>query len=194
MRLTDKQILIIKTTLAIMFAVNAGENIGYVAATLSVVPFIFPFFVRSFFYLVCVLIVQWILFSDRLPKWWFINGFIGCLISAFLIEILLPLSSFSPPSIQYYIVDMLRYLLVGLIAVVPQSIFLGKQGYLWLLLNALGWAFNQIYISLLIYPIFSTVPFYIVILITATNGLPLGFMLSLYLHKVLKGQYVQNTE
>ena len=194
MKLSEKQIFVIKATLGIMFAVNTGNNISYVIANLSIVPFIFPFFIRSFSYLVCVLIIQWILFSGHLPKRWFVYGIIGSLVSAFVIEQLVPLSPYNPPSFQYYVIDALRYFVMGLIAVIPQGYLLRKYSYVWILLNGLGWGLNQVYQSLLIYPAFSIVPFYMVILITITNGLPLGLVLSWYLYKIVNGEFKQSTE
>ncbi len=189
MKLTNKQTFIVKITLGIMFAINAGGTIGYSIASVSIAPFIFPYFIHSFCYLTCVLIIQWILLSSYFPKQWFLSGLVGCLISAILVQTLTPLSPFNPPNIRFYLVDAFLYLLMGLVAVIPQWILLGKQGYLWALLNAVGWALNHIYTSLLIYPIFSVVPFYVVIFITVTNGLLLGLLLSLFLYKVVNGEH-----
>jgi len=189
MKSNNHQISIIKITLGIVFAMNAGERIGYSIASVSI-----PFFMHSFFPLVCVLAIQWILFSRFLPKQWFVNGLIGCLISACFIQIMRqitrPSSPFNPPDLKFYLLDAFMYFLMGLVAVLPQSIFLGKQGVWWILLNAVGWSLNHIFASLWSYPFFN-VPS-LVLPIAIANGLPLGLLLSLYLYKVANGEYKQN--
>src|SRR5688500_7452516 len=47
-----------------------------------------PGFIYTFFPLVCLVLIQWLLLSDYLPKWWLTLGILGSLIAGATIGII----------------------------------------------------------------------------------------------------------
>lgn len=195
MKLTKKQVFIIKTTIIIMFAVSAGKHANSILTAVDVGPFISPF-LYFFFLLICVLIAQWILWSDHLPKWWMLSGFVGCLVSSALVGYLISsaivgkLSHLSTLNLadRFNIEGVFEYFFAGIIAAIPQGFLLKQKGYLWVLLNGIGWALNNAYVAILGYSVFFGFPAYTNISMAATNGLLLGILLSPYLYSILNDQ------
>lgn len=195
MKLTKNQVFIIKTTIIIMFAVSAGKHANSILTAVEIGPFISPF-LYFFFLLICVLIAQWILWSDCLPKWWMLSGFVGCLVSSALVGYLISsamvgkLSHLSTLNLadRFNIEGVLEYFFAGIITAIPQGFLLKRKGYLWVLLNGIGWALNNAYVAILVYSVFSGFPAYVNILMAATNGLFLGILLSPYLYSILNDQ------
>ena len=86
--------------------------------------------------------MQWVILSERLPKWWMLTGFIGCLLAALATDktnffIMTNLLSYN---LLFYH-EVFNDFMSGLLFAVPQSFLLkGSKGFFWLLVNGLGWA------------------------------------------------------
>lgn len=186
MKLTNKQIFIIKSTLGIMFAYQAGGHIGY---DINSIDSTFPSFINSFFVMICVLIIQWVLFSKHLPKKWLSSGVWGVVFSAFLVGILLPISLVQLPDPRYYSFDLVRHLLMGLVVAIPQGILLKENGGSWVLFNVIGWGMHYIFTDLLIHLTIGIMSFSVFMLINASSGFWLGVILSLSLYKLVGIKY-----
>lgn len=139
----------------------------------------------TFFPLALIVITQWVLLSDYLPKWWTITGFIGCVIAAFTIgaiRFFVPVETY-----RLYVqeLNIFNYFLMGTLVALPQWFLLkNKRGYLWVLANGTGWLISIIYGGVIFYPqvkdVFSLA--FVRTIILETSTLPLGFLIGLYLY------------
>jgi hypothetical protein len=127
---TTKQILSIKVTLGLIIGNDAGlalaHSIHFSGRWDSA-------FIYSFFPLICIVIMQWILLSDYLPKQWVITGLIGCIIAASAMG-----------TINFYVSEQIFRLIIqelnifnslwkGILVSLPQSFTLkNKRGYIWM--------------------------------------------------------------
>ncbi len=185
---TTKSIFLLKITLSVIIAKTTGELLA-LRAYPSVYPTEngrwVPAIISTFFVLSCIVILQWILLSDYLPKWWAITGFIGCVIAAFTIGAI----HFFVPVETYRLyaqeLNIFNYFLMGTLVALPQWFLLKrKRGYLWVLANGTGWLSSIIFGGMIFYPqvkdIFSLAVIRTIILETST--LPLGLLIGLYLY------------
>jgi len=180
MKLTPKQVFLLKATLGIIIANNAGGYLSYR------IPFSGRWdgaFNGAFFSLIGIVIIQWILLSDYLPKGWLVTGLIGCIISASAMG-----------TINYHVSEQIfrliiqEYniacgLLMGILASIPQWFVLKHQrGYVWVLANGIGWMLSSAFDNLNFY---LQVTDFARLLIREISFMPLGILLSLYLYSHL---------
>jgi hypothetical protein len=183
---TTKQMFLLKMTLGIIIAIYAGRTLADRASFSGRWDGVF---FDSFFPLTCIVIMQWILLSDYLPKRWIIAGLAGCIISASVIG-----------TINFYVseqifrliireLNMFDALLKGMLVSIPQWFVLKhKKGYMWVLANAIGWLLSAAFNNLNYY---LRVKDFVRVLIWETSFIPLGILLGLYLYSYV---YKQNNQ
>lgn len=175
-KLTAKQLFLLKMTLGVVIANAAGRTL---ADRISSSGRWDGAFISSFFPLVCILVMQWILLSDYLPTWWMITGLIGCILSASVMG-----------TINFYISEQIFRIIIrelnifnntfrGILVALPQWFVLQhKRGYMWVLANGVGWLLSAAYRNLIFYQQHD----FGRILISETSFIPVGLLLSLYLY------------
>ena len=186
-RPTTKQIFLLKMTLGIMIANDAGTYFS------SRIPFSGRWdgaFWGSFFPLLYIIIIQWILLSIYLPKRWIAAGLIGSLISASVMG-----------TINYYVSEqifrliiqeynVITSLLVGILVSFPQWFILqDRRGHIWVLANGIGWMLAAACTNLNFY---IRVSDFVRGLIWEASFIPLGILLSLYLYSYAYERRSQN--
>jgi hypothetical protein len=145
-----------------------------------------PGFIYTFFPLTCVVIMQWLLLSDYLPKWWITLGIIGCIIAGTIIGLVFLTVKNETFNSYYREIGTLNALLSGILASFPQWLLLkGKKGYLWILSNGIGRAIQAISFYFVFYPPIVNGAFYLALmrlLILQLPIVPLGLALGFYLY------------
>jgi hypothetical protein len=142
-----------------------------------------PGFIYTFFPLACLVLMQWLLLSDYLPKWWLTLGIIGSLIAGVTIGVIyLRLTN---ETSNLYAETGILALVSGILASFPQWFILkNKKGYLWVLSNGLAGAIQVIVLRLVFYPAVQG-GFYLALvrfLVMQLPIIPLGLALGLYLY------------
>jgi hypothetical protein len=177
---TTKQIFLLKVTLGIIIGNAAGRTL---ADSIHFSGRWDGAFIHSFFPLICIVIMQWILLSDYLPKRWIISGLIGCIISA---AVMGTINFYVSEQIFRLIIQELSIfdaLLMGILVAFPQQFILkNKRGYMWVLANGIGWSLSGALNNLNFY---LQVKDFIRTLIWEASFIPLGLLLSLYLYSYI---------
>jgi hypothetical protein len=194
MKLASKQTFVFKIILGVILAHNAGNLLSLHMDPVSM-PTIGGWksaFTYTIFPLVCIVIVQWILLSDHLPKWWVVAGFIGCTFASFAMgatHFIIPAEIYLSHGIA---LSYINNFLIGILVALPQWFLLGnRRGYLWVLANGIGWI-----ASILTRNAIFSLPFDKPLLPLKTLFLevayfPLGLALGLYLYSYIKGNAVE---
>jgi hypothetical protein len=187
---TTRLIFLIKMTLGTILAIAAGGVWASEAeySELALRGWL-PGFIYTFFPLTCLLIMQWLLLSDYLPKWWVTLGIIGCIIAGITVGLIF----FTVDNETYNSYDLeisvLNALIAGVAAALPQWLLLkGKRGYLWVLSNGLGRAIQVTGFRLVFYPPIVYGGFYLAFrrfVILQLPIVPLGLALGLYLYQFI---------
>ncbi|RPJ24304.1 MAG: hypothetical protein EHM33_18250 [Chloroflexi bacterium] len=184
-RLTVKQLFLLKMTLGVVIANAAGRTL---ADGISFSGRWDGAFIYSFLPLTCIVVMQWILLSDYLPKWWMITGLIGCVISA---SVMGTINFYVPDQIFRLIIRELNIFnntLMGILVALPQWFVLKhKRGYMWVLANGIGWLLSAAYRNSIFYQQHD----FWRISISETSFIPVGLSLSLYLYSYV---YKVNTQ
>jgi hypothetical protein len=144
-----------------------------------------PGFVYTFFPLTCLVLTQWLLLSDDLPKWWVTLGIVGSLIAGTSIGIIFLYVTNETYNVYDLEIGILNALVAGVLVSLPQWFILrGKKGYLWVLSISLGLAIQFIGWRVVFYPPVHEA-FYLALvrmLILQLPVVPLGLALGLYLY------------
>ena len=181
---TTKRFFLIKIVLSTIIANAAGGLLALHTDPVSMGGWKTSI-IYTFFPLALIVITQWVLLSDYLPKWWIITGFTGCVIAASTIGAI----HFFVPVETYRLyareLNTFNYFLMGTLVALPQWFLLKrKRGYLWVLANGAGWLSSIIYGDVIFYPqikdIFSLA--FIRTIILETSTLPLGLLIGQYLY------------
>lgn len=180
----EKNFIVIKAILGTILAINAGNYLalrtdsGYYATFNGELSFwLFP--------LICLTIIQWIFFSNYLPKNWVISGFIGCILLTLFLSI--RYFYFSETVNQNYSIYIFSEFSKGFLVTIPQGILLkNKNGFWWILANSFGWVltftYSQTYVHL-IEPI-PSLPI-IQTLVHETYNIPLGLLIGLSFYCIM---------
>lgn len=184
-RISEKQVFILKAILGTILALNAGNYL----ALRTDVGFDRTFFVDSiywFFPFLCLVIMQWILSSEYLHKGWVFAGIVGCVLVIFLDGIIY---FYVPKSVyhSYFLqVVLLTNFLMGFVATIPQGLLMkNRDGLLWVLANSIGWAFSFLY-SNTHFHLFQPIQSILLMqtLIYHTYNIPLGLLVGLSLYSI----------
>ena len=198
MKQTTKQEFIFKTAFAMIFAIETGasvfSNVGQPGQLLR--PWISGF-LYTFFHFSCIVIMQWLLLSDHLPKGWIKLGFVGCTIAAIISGFIYEVIPFEAYFSYDFEIKILNAFVSGTLLALPQILFLkSKKGYLWILANGVGWAIKligreTIYSHTTYYDFFPLFK----ILFVELPIIPLGLFLGLYLYTyVYNPSHLQTNE
>jgi hypothetical protein len=140
-------------------------------------------FVGSFFPLVSIVIMVWILFSGYLHKEWIPAGLIGCVISASIMGVINYQISDQIFRIIIQELNIVNRLLMGLLVSIPQwCILKHKERYVWVFANSIGWALSGALLNLNFYLQVNSV---VRTLIREISFVPLGLLISLYLYSYI---------
>jgi hypothetical protein len=184
---TTKLMFLLKIILGTILAMAAGGVLASQAeySDLALRGWL-PGFIYTFFPLTCLVLVQWLLLSDYLPKWWITLGVIGCMIAGTIIGLIFLTINNETYNSYNREIGTLNALASGILASFPQWFLLkGKKGYLWVLSNGLGRAFQVIGFHLVFSPPIVDGAFYLAFMrfvILQLPIVPLGLALGLYLH------------
>ncbi|MFT3890312.1 MAG: hypothetical protein QM730_01650 [Anaerolineales bacterium] len=183
MKSTAKQAFLLKIFFGMILAFHAGETMAHIVVD----PYwesglwghFFPEFFYTLFPFICIVIMQWLLFSEYLPSHWIVLGLLGSLIAAIVIGFI-----FLELTQETYTAEIriLNGAISGFLLALPQwFIIKNKKGYLWIVANSIG---------LLMYPvgwkilenIQATNQFYLAIKqVIKLPLIPFSLMLGLYL-------------
>jgi hypothetical protein len=137
-------------------------------------------FIASFLPLMYIVIIQWILFSDYLPKRWVITGFTGCIIAAAVMGTINYCVSEQVFRLIIQEYSIVTSLLMGILVSLPQwTLLKHKGGYEWVLANGIGWLLSAICRNLNFY---IRVDDFVRALIWEASFIPLGILLGLCLY------------
>ena len=179
-----KLIFLLKIILGTVFAIEAGRVIAFQAeySNRDLGSFV-PGFVYTFFPLACVVIMQWLLLSEYLPKWWVTLGILGSIVAGIAVGIMFLYIPNEVYNSHNFEIGIFKAFFSGLLAALPQWLLLrSKKGYLWVLANSLGLAIES-WRSIFYIPVQEV--FFLALarmLILEASVLPLGLMLGLYLY------------
>lgn len=179
-----KSEFILKLTFAMIFAIATGATVFPHAAQTEqlLIPWISGF-LYTFSHFLCIVIMQWLLLSDYLPKGWITLGFIGCFVAAIISGIILQAFSFEAWFSYGYEINILDRVISGALFAFPQLFVLrGKKGYLWILANVIGWTVQYIGWELWASTLYSDYFPLFRILFAESPNIPLGLLLGLYLY------------
>lgn len=184
---TTKTEFLIKASLALAFAIIAGGDVAFQAEYFSHAPFfsLVAGFVYTFYPFACIVIMQWILFSDYLPKWWVALGFVGCTIAAIMVGIIFQFITKEFYNPFNLVMGTSRTFMSGMLLALPQLYTLkGSKGYLWVLANGVGWAIQFIAWLKLFFPPINDSFFlaFLRMLILESPSILYGLMIGLYLY------------
>jgi uncharacterized membrane protein YeaQ/YmgE (transglycosylase-associated protein family) len=152
--LSNISTFILKIILGTIFATLAGDvlasqaefsdpNLGRFA----------PGFIFTVFPLACFVIMQWLLLSEYLPKWWVTLGIIGSVVAGIIVGIMFLYISNETYNAHTLLIGSLREIVSGALVALPQYLLLKrKKGYLWILANGLGKAIEHIVWYAIFYP------------------------------------------
>ena len=182
--------------LGTLFAILAGEVIAsQVEYTNQILGKWVPGFIYTFFPLACVVLMQWLLLSDYLPKWWITLGIIGSAVAGTIVGLIFLYVSSETYNAHQLEIGSVNAIVSGMLAALPQWFLLkGRKGYLWVLANGLGRTIRFVGWYLIFYPPVDDSFFlaFARMLILESPVIPLGLMLGLYLFKyILKPQGLQ---
>jgi hypothetical protein len=183
----NQSIFLLKVVLGITFASLAGSTLAFEAefSDPNLGRFA-PAFIYTVFPLACVVIMQWLLLSDYLPRWWVALGLIGSVIAGIAIGIMFLYVSNEIYNAHTFTIGSLKAIISGFLAAFPQYFLLKrKKGGLWILANGLGQVIQYIVWSATFYlPIHDRyfLPSFIRMLILELPVILFGLVLGLYLY------------
>ena len=183
-RQATKSEFILKITIAMIFAMEMGVDLFATAGHSNqlLIPWISEF-MFTFFHLFCIVIMQWLLLSDYLPKGWIALGFIGCTIAAVISGIIFQVIPFEAWFSYDYEIKILDRVISGALFAFPQLFVLrGKKSHLWILANIIGWTLQYIGWELRASTLYNDYfPLFRILFFELPN-IPLGLSLGYYLY------------
>ncbi|MBC7877417.1 MAG: hypothetical protein H7Y59_09635 [Anaerolineales bacterium] len=183
---TTKLEFFLKVALAVMFAIEAGNDIASLTEYSSpILQEWLPAFIYTFYPLACIVIMQWVLLSECLPKWWVFLGLVGCVLAATTVGIMFQFITNETYILYGFEIQTFRAIVSGILMTLPQLFVLkGKKGYLWVLVNSIGLAVRFIgWWIIFIPPIHDS--FYLAflrMLVLESPNILFGLILGLYLY------------
>ncbi|HCK67557.1 MAG TPA: hypothetical protein DIW23_07415 [Anaerolineae bacterium] len=181
----NKQIFLLKITLGTIFAMEMGAELFAISGN----PYQLqrPWasgFLFTFFHFLCIVIMQWLLLSDYLPKRWITLGFVGCIIASIVSGIIYQVFSFEAWFSYNFEIKIFARIISGALFALPQLFVLqGRKGYLWILANSIAWTIQYIGWELIMsYTSYYDLFLFIRILVVESPNVALGLFLGIYLY------------
>ena len=140
MKLTARRTFLLKMVLGMILALHAGETMAHIVIDpyweSGLWGYFFPEFFYTFFPFICIVIMQWLLFSEHLPNHWVVLGLVGSLIAAIVIGFI-----FLELTQETYTAEIriLNAAISGFLLALPQWLVIkDKRWYLWIVANSVG--------------------------------------------------------
>jgi hypothetical protein len=185
--MTNQSTFLLKIIIGTTFASLAGSALAFEAefSDPNLGKFV-PGFIYTVFPLACVVIMQWLLLSDYLPKWWVVLGIIGSVIAGTIVGIMFLYVSNEIYNTYTLTIGSLKAIISGVLVAFPQYFLLKRnKGFLWILANGLGQVIQYIVWNAIFYlPIHDRtfLPSFARMLIWELPVILFGLILGLYLY------------